>query len=182
MKRLLIALIIVTMYAATPVQAANGKMYFTDNADLNIKSDMGFICRNISFNPGYKMDDRQICDMCWIRLHNGELNQSNKITLLNDTDLHGLSLVTPGYSGIGRTALPSTQHTGMGLGLTDIELNEGALGYAVEDYLGYQFRMELGIDVSQNTILTAEYRYLGYDQPDVLDPHGFVFGARFLFD
>ena len=56
MKRLLIALVFVTIYTATPVQAANGKMYFTDNADLNITDDLGFICRNISFSSRYKVD------------------------------------------------------------------------------------------------------------------------------
>ena len=126
--------------------------------------------------------DGQICDMCWIRLNSGEFKKPNRIPSPNVTDLAGLTFLTNGYNGIGRAVSPSSKYAGLGLGLTGIEINEGDLGYAVEDYLGYQFRMELGVDVSHNTVLTAEYRYLGSDQPDVFDPHGFVFGARFLFN
>lgn len=63
----------------------------------------------------------------------------------------------------------------------DSKIDAGAFGSADEGDLGYQFRVELGFDVSPTTVLTAEYRFLGIADSDAPNPHGFVFGARFKF-
>ena len=182
MKRLLITLVFAMIYTTTSAQASQGKIYFPDYADLSITDDLTIPCRNICFSPLYKTEENRICRMGRYLFNSSELQEANGLPTFDETDLTGLSFMTSEYYVIERAYSPSTRYKGMGLGLTGIEINEGTLGYAVEDYLGYQFRVELGLDVSQNTVLTAEYRYLGFDQPDVFDPHGFVFGARFLFD
>ena len=63
----------------------------------------------------------------------------------------------------------------------DSEIDAGAFDLSDEEDLGYQFRVELGLDVSPTTALTAEYRFLGIAYSDAPNPHGFVFGARFKF-
>lgn len=180
MKYFLIALVFTTMYTTAPVQAANGKIYFPDNA---ITEDLEVPCRKFNSSLGYKVNDKLSCDVGSFSFNSGEFNNTNGFPSFNDTDLTELTFMTDGYYGIGGADSPSTEDTGVGLGLAGIDIDGGAFGssVAVEDYLGYQLRVELGFDVSQNTVLTAEYRYLGYDEPDVFNPHGFVFGARFMF-
>ena len=63
----------------------------------------------------------------------------------------------------------------------DSEIDARAIGSADEEDLGYQFRVELGFDVSPTTALTTEYRFLGIADSGAPNPHGFVFGARFKF-
>ena len=156
MKRFLVTLILSTVFIASSAQAANGKIYFADSAELSITDDLDSPSLNVSFNPGYNGDDMLRYDMGWFRFNSVEFEEVNGISLPTDSDLTGL-------------------------GLAGIEIDGGALGLAREEDLGYQFRLELGFNVSQTTVLTAEYRYLGIDEPNVLNPHGFVFGARFLY-
>ena len=63
----------------------------------------------------------------------------------------------------------------------DSEIDAGAFSSMDEEDLGYQFMVELGFDVSPTTVLTAEYRFLGIADSGARNPHGFVFGARFMF-
>ena len=179
----LIALAFTTIYTATPVQAANSRVYFPDNADLDITEDLEYPCRNINLSLGYKLQEQLSCDKSSLRFNRLEFNKKIAFPSPNDPDLTELTFMTHRFYGIGGATSPSTEHKDTGLGLAGIEIDGGAFSpaVAVEDYLGYQFRVELDFGVSQNTVLTTEYRYLGYDEPDVLNPHGFVFGARFQF-
>ena len=179
MKHLLIALVIVTVYTTTSVHAANGKTYFPGKADLSFTGDLELPCRNISFSPENKVDEKLYCDMGWSRFSSVDSLITNEIQSPSDSMSSVSAFLANGYYDLGRSVAP--EDTGPVLGLTDIEIDGGIFGYAVEEYLGYLYRVELGFDVSQNTVLTAEYRYLGYDEPDVLNPHGFVFGARFMY-
>ena len=156
MKHFLMTLVFVTVFIASSVQAANGKTYFTDSAELSITDILDSPSLNISFSPGYNGDDMLRYDMGWFRFDSVEFEEANEKSSPIDSDLTGL-------------------------GLAGIEIDGGALDSAREEDLGYQFRVELGFNVSQTTVLTAEYRYLGIDEPNVLNPHGFVFGARFLY-
>jgi hypothetical protein len=156
MKRLLMTLILATVFIASSAQAANGKIYFADSAKFSITDDLDSPSLNVSFSPGYNGDDMLRYDMGWFRFDSVEFEEANEKSSPIDSDLTGL-------------------------GLAGIEIDGGALDSAREEDLGYQFRVELGFNVSQTTVLTAEYRYLGIDEPNVLNPHGFVFGARFLY-
>ena len=55
MKRLLMTLIVVSVFMAASAQAANGKMYFSGSAGLSITDDLDFPGINISFSPGFNV-------------------------------------------------------------------------------------------------------------------------------
>ncbi len=156
MKHFLMTLVFATVFMASSVQAANGKTYFADSAELSITDDLNLPSLNVSFSPEHNVDDTLRYDMGRLLFGNVEFEEVNEKSSPIDSDLTGL-------------------------GLAGIELDGGALGSAVEEDLGYQFRLELGFNVSQTTVLTAEYRYLGINESNALNPHGFVFGARFLY-
>ncbi len=113
------------------------------------------------------------------------------LSITDDLDFPGLTTsFSPGYNvggtlgyDLGRFRAGSVEAGDMN-GITspiDSEINAGAIGSADEEDLGYQFRVELGFDVSPTTALTTEYRFLGIADSELHNPHGFVFGARFKF-
>jgi hypothetical protein len=181
MKRFLMPLVFAAVFMATSTQAANGKIYFADSAELSIPDDLDFPGLNTSFILGYSVDDALGYDMGRFRAGSIEVDEVNGIASPIDSDLTGLTFMTKGYYDIETAISSLSLYTGSGLGLAGIEIDGGAFDSAGEEDLGYQFRVELGFNVSQTTVLTAEYRYLGSDEPNVLNPHGFVFGARFLY-
>ncbi len=146
MKRFLMIMVFAAVFMANSAQAANGKLYFADNARLSITDALDFPGLNNSFSPGYNVGDALGYDMGRFRVGSVEVDEVNII------------------------AWP-----------IDSERDAGAFGSADAEDLGYQFRVELGFDVSPTTVLTTEYRFLGIADSDAPNPNGFVFGARFKF-
>ena len=146
MKRFLMIMVFAAVFMANSPQAANGKIYFADNARLSITDDLDFPGLKISFSPEYNVGGALGYDMGRFRVGSVEVDEVNVI---------GSPI--------------------------DSEIDAGAFGSADEEDLGYQFRVELGFDISPTTVLTTEYRFLGIADSDAPNPHGFVFGARFKF-
>lgn len=188
MKRFLITLILASVFMATSVQAANGKMYFSFNGGLSLTDDLEFPGINISFDPGFNVggalgyDFGQFRAEGEIRYHSVDVDELRVlgVAVPASGDLSALTFMANGYYDIDMGNSPLTPYLGAGLGLVTSEV-EGPGGSADDDDFGYQFMVGLGFDVTPSTILTAEYRFFGIADSGAPDTHAFIFGARFMF-
>jgi len=181
MKHFLMTMVFAAVLMATSTKAANGKIYFADSAGLSITDTLDFPGLNFSFRPGYNLGDALDYNMSRFRLGSVEFDEANGISSPINANLSTFTFMANGYYDSEMPHSSLTSHIGTGLGLAGIEIDGDAFSSVNEEDLGYQYRVELGFDVSPTTVLTAEYRFLGIDEPDEPNPHGFVFGARFLF-
>jgi len=187
MKRLLMTLIVVSVFMAASAQAANGKMYFSGSAGLSITDDLDFPGINISFSPGFNVGGALGYDMGQIRVE-GEIRYSsvdvdevNGVPIPFDATLSALSFMANGYYDVEMGNSPVTPYIGAGLGIVDSEIDVAGVGSASETDLAYQFMVGLGFDVSPTTVLTVGYRFFGIAETDAPNTHEFNIGARFMF-
>ena len=79
MKRFLVTMVFAVVFMATSAQAANGKKYFAESAELSITDDLNFPGLNISFIPGYNGGDALGYDMDRFRVGSVEVDEANGI-------------------------------------------------------------------------------------------------------
>jgi OOP family OmpA-OmpF porin len=187
MKRFLMVMVVAAVFMATSAQAANGKLYFSGSAGVSITDDLDFPGLNISFSPGFNVGGALGYDMGQFRVE-GEIRYSsvdvdevNGVSFPASADLSALTFMANGYYDHEMRNSSLTPYLGFGLGFVDSEVSVAGFGSTSETDLGYQFMVGLGFDVTPNTILTAEYRFLGIADSDAPNTHAFIFGARFMF-
>ena len=187
MKRYwILAIIAAVGLMASPVQAADGKLYFSGSAGLSLTDDLDRTGLNISFDPGYNLGGALGFDMGEIRAE-GEIRYSaadvdtvNGASFPGSADMSAFTFMGNGYYDFDLGNTPLTPYLGAGIGLVHSDFSAGAFSADETDF-GYQFMAGLGYDLSSKAVLTAEYRFLGIADSDAPNTHAFLFGARFYF-
>jgi len=187
MKRLLMVLMIASVFMATSAQAANGKVYFSVNAGLTLTDDMDVPGLNLSFDPGYNVGGAVGYDFGKFRAEgeityrSSDLDTANGAAVTVDSDVSALSFMANGYYDHEMGNSPLTPYVGFGMGVVDSDLNVTGTSVGSETNFAYQFMLGLGYGITPNVVMTGGYRYFGVADSVVPNSHEFVFGARYMF-
>jgi len=193
MKRLLMTLIVVSVFMATSAHAAAGKMYFAGSAAFSIPMDIDVdVDEEVSFDPGFNITGAVGYDLGVYRVE-GEIGYRafdvdeftiSGVPIPIDGDVSAITFMANGYYDYDMGNSPLTPYVGLGLGLvySDVELNSPLGTFSDDDIDGaYQVMVGIGYEISPTTVLTAGYRFFGIMESDPLMIHDFSVGARFMF-
>ncbi len=87
MKRFLMTMVFAAVFMVNSAQAANGKIYFADSAELSITDDLDSPGLNTSFSPEYNVGDALGYDMSRFRVGSVEVDEVNVIGSPIDSEI-----------------------------------------------------------------------------------------------